>query len=154
MTRTFDVSFSYSQIAIFDSNMERPFNRWRREHVAQGFAWRPTSVCFGTLHGGGKMRVTFALADHLRVSDDTTRAIRVPFSVVPPGTVEVGYDTTQVLTLPPGQYDLLYEAGGSSEYDQWCRFSLAPASGNPAEILRQDADLNPTADLTMDGEPA
>lgn len=152
--QTFTISYSHSQIAVLDPKMQDPFNRWEPVHVAQGFAWRPTCVCFAGLFGGGDTRVEFQLADRLSVGTDSARAIRVPFTVTSSGQVEIGFVTNQVVTVPPGEYDLLFEVGGMNEDDQWCRITFAPASSQPAAILRKDPALHPPAQLTMTAQAA
>lgn len=153
MRQTFTISYSHSQVAVLDPAMKDPFNRWEPVHVAQGFAWRPTCVCFAGLFGGGDIRVEFRVAERLIVGTDATRAIRVPFTVTQSGQVEIGFVTNQVVTVPPGEYDLLFEAGGVSETDQWCRLTFAPASGLPAAIVRRDSALHPPDQLAMMARP-
>lgn len=152
--QTFEIVFTHSSVLVHDVAVGQPTNRWTRATIDQGFAWRPMSVSFGTLFEGGRMATEVVLTDQLRIGGNAIRAIRVPFIVTASGKVNFTWHTGRVIDIPPGQYDLLYEAGGSSEEDQWCRFTFAPASAQPAAILRQDPDLNPPAQLVMDAEPA
>ena len=45
----FIIDVSYSQIAVFNSELENPFNDWTDQHVLQGFSWREESGSFKTL---------------------------------------------------------------------------------------------------------
>src|SRR5437899_3317483 len=56
--RSFMLDISYSQVAVFDRSLARPFNFWTARHVSQAFAWRSGSVAFRTLAEGGLHRVT------------------------------------------------------------------------------------------------
>ncbi|MBN9391540.1 MAG: hypothetical protein J0I20_26140 [Chloroflexi bacterium] len=66
MLEIFDFYISYSQLIIFDNELEAPFNDWRPEHVAQGFSWREGSVSFRTLEDNGSMRVEWLKPPILR----------------------------------------------------------------------------------------
>ncbi len=152
----FRIVVMYSQIAVFDPSMDSPFNDWAEPHVAQGFAWRPTSVSFGTLFEGGGVEVELRRSEDLQVKPETVRAIRVPFTVTRSGKVQVTSVTGDgpVLDVGPGQNDLLFETGLLPSKEMWCRFTLTPSSGRSAAILRQDTELHPRWPLLMEAKPA
>src|SRR5207249_8431330 len=85
------ISVSYSQLAVFDHSLERPFNEWTDRHVAQGFSWRPGSVAFRTIEEGGRHVVTVMLGAHeSELAADAVRVIDVPFEIPLDGAIEIG----------------------------------------------------------------
>mgnify|MGYP003353654771 CR=1 FL=1 len=50
--KAFELTVSYSQVAVFIDGVASPFSLWVPEHVHQGFAWRPDSASFRTLADG------------------------------------------------------------------------------------------------------
>lgn len=152
----FKIFVSYSQVAVFDPTMDLPFNDWAEPHIAQGFAWRPASVSFGTLLGGGDMEVEFCHSKSLTVAPEAVRAIRVPFTIMDSGKVQITSISGDgpTLEVTPGQYDLLFETFLLPDGEMASRFTLAPASGRPAAVLRQDPELHPPQPLIMEASPA
>lgn len=108
---TINVEVTYGQIAIFASALQQPFNDWTDGHVAQGFAWRPGSVSFGTLVEAGSHSVKIDVVEHADpVSADAIRAIEVPFEVPSDEAIEVGsISDTVPLTLQAGFFLLRCE---------------------------------------------
>jgi len=108
---TITLYVSYSQIAVFASELKEPFNNWTQRHVAQGFAWRPGSVSFGTLVEAGVHSVDIDIVDHAEpVSAEAVRVIEVPFEVPPNGAIEVGsISESKPLSLTPGTFLLRCE---------------------------------------------
>jgi hypothetical protein len=111
MQISFDLHVSYSQVAIFQSALAEPFNDWKVQHVAQGFAWRPGSVSFSTLLEDGVYVIELDVVGEVQpVSPGAIRAIEVPMEVVGDGAMEVASISDSVsLTLPTGQYCLRCE---------------------------------------------
>jgi hypothetical protein len=151
------IEVSYGQIAVFQSTLQRPFNDWTDVHVAQGFAWRPGSVSFATLEGGGALDLDVGRAGPTL---DTSRAIRiisVPFEVDPSGFVEIASIADGVvIQLPPGAHRLTFEHGLTESGRMWCRMWFEPAVDGlvEASIIRADASLDPGLPLAMDARPA
>src|SRR4051812_42082110 len=120
----FTLDVSYGQLCVFDGNLPNPFNDWSDEHVRQGFSWRKGSACFRTLNEGGPVLVEVGEADHIELKPFTTRAISVPFTVVPNSSVEVATVTeSKRIEIEPGEYQLVFEAGILDGKD-WCRFTF------------------------------
>lgn len=89
MSVFFKLPVVYSHIAVVDSKNLNQLNDWSVQHVAQGFSWRAGSVSFGTLHNG-IIQVEVTLVDEFPpLQQDTLRAIRVSFSVLDEGFVEI-----------------------------------------------------------------
>jgi len=114
--KTFRLNVSYSQISIFDAELEQPFNDWTDEHVAQGFAWRPGSVSFATLNPFGETDVVVAIGKTPpSLLETAVRAIAVPFTVPQHGKVEIS--TVEAIgggceyRLQPGAYELVFVHG-------------------------------------------
>lgn len=86
---SFDTVITYSQISIFNSNLDEPFNDWNDDQVRQGFSWRPESVSFKTLSNDAVVHVTFEKVSQFSPSAESERTISVPFSCNEVGEIEV-----------------------------------------------------------------
>lgn len=148
---------SYGQVSVFDANLRNPFNDWTDAHVAQGFAWRPGSVSFGTLDSSGTMTVEISTKPHFdEKTSSSARAISVPFTVPEDGRVEVASITSSsVIQLPAGEYELTFEHGRDDRAKMWANFHFNKVP-TPilAKVLRADAELSPPEELIMIAEPA
>src|ERR1700730_11814975 len=98
--------FSYNGFVVFDKDVELPGCDWSDDHVAQGFARRESTVCFGTLLEFGLAEVSVTL-DGYAPRGDYERVIAVPF-LVTSGTVVIEgpeeMDTGRHVVVPPGNY--------------------------------------------------
>ncbi|WNZ26897.1 hypothetical protein HJG54_34260 [Leptolyngbya sp. NK1-12] len=119
-----------------------------------------------------RVKIEVWLADHASIQEDTIRAIVVPFSVGSSGTVAVqsviDRPGSSLVSIPEGNYALVFEAGVRAEYRQdpayqgrkaallpsWCRLTFIPQESVQPEILRADERLSPTYPLLMAAEPA
>lgn len=156
---TFTLNISYSQLAVADSACEPPLNDWQDRHVAQGFAWRPGCVAFGTLESGGPMRIEVVRADSLDVDEAAERAIVVPFEVGAAGTAQVldvfayGPEVPRVV-VGAGRHALLFETGHDHTHPEpdtmWARLTFIPCERAEPRILRADAQLSPGETLFLD----
>jgi len=146
------ISVSYSQLAVFDHSLERPFNEWTDRHVAQGFSWRPGIVAFRTIEEGGKHLVTIRLeAQESDPALDAIRVIDVPFEVPPSGAIEIGSISDSVsLELPSDIYQLRFECYERAN-NAIPRVSLLfYSSSEPRfDVVRADSELNPGTDLLL-----
>jgi hypothetical protein len=154
MTKGQTIFVTYSQVAVFQPDLENPFNNWLPSHVLQGFSWRPGSVTFMTLEEDGDLRVKLQVKEHFdALYEDTTRAIRVPFNVVS-GQIEVASISEGFCAnLPSGEYSLYFETGKDNN-GMWCILSFVKDFISQAEILKIDDDLHPGKELIMDTIPA
>lgn len=151
---SFRLSVLYSTLAVFDPELDRPFNDWTDVHVAQGFSWRPGSVSFATLEDGGPHQVEVRQADGIELKTETKRAILVPFSVGPVGLVEIAsIPDGRVIAITPGSYGLIYEVGYAGS-TPWCRLTFISGGETEAAILRADEQLAPMYPLLMEAEPS
>ena len=154
---TIALEISYSQLAVFVAHLANPFNDWTHQHVIQGFSWRPGSVSFGTLDEAGTMNVEIGTTTRFDESTSSAcRVIRVPFTVLEDGVVEVasiGSSTT--LQLEPGEYELTFEHGRAPDGTMWAKLHFHRVNEpGKAEVLRADADLEPSETLVMTAKPA
>jgi hypothetical protein len=155
--KEFSVSVLYSQLAVFDPVLERPFNMWTIRHVDQGFAWRPGSVAFRTLQESGRHLVTVK-CDHREVElmPDAVRTIEVPFEIPPGAAVEIGsISDSTVVYLPSGLYQLRYDycRGEGGSLPKICLFFKNDT--NPRfDVIRADDALRPGSDLLKSASPA
>ncbi len=154
MAKEQSIYVSYSQVAIFRSDLENPFNEWLPDNVLQGFAWRHESVSFGTLEEDGNLRIALRVKDHFdKIKANTIRAIRVPFSVRN-GLIEVASISDGFKAeIPLGDYSLYFETG-KDEKGMWCVFTFVKEYDPQAEILICDGDLQPGKTLIMQADPA
>lgn len=153
---TFNISVSYTQVAVFLSSLEKPYNNWSERHVAQGFSWRPGSVSFRAFDDGD-IEISVSIQSEYRESMAAERIIRVPFHVPPNAIIEIGsiFDTTQV-EVPSGDYAVIFEHGRAvDEKKMWCNLILEPSQLEVREkIIRADPELTPEDDLLMFADPA
>jgi hypothetical protein len=155
MAAHFDVDVSYSQIAVFDPELENPFNDWADQHVAQGFSWRPYSVSFGTLEEGGKAAVSVRTSSEIAVADRSARAILVPFTIRTTDAVEIGsISDSRQLTISRGSYALLFETASDDEADMWIQFTFVKHEDPKPMILRADSQVTLQDYFLMEATPA
>jgi hypothetical protein len=143
-----EIDISYRQLAVFDTRMQNPFNDWSADHVAQGFAWRPGSVSFGTFEDGAlEVEVNRKPFDP---DSKAERVIAVPFSV-PEAELEVASIASSfAIALPAGEYELVFEHG-RNEKGMWAVLHFVPVDApTSARIIRADDELkNPPSPLVM-----
>jgi hypothetical protein len=150
---SFDIAITYSQISIFNSNLENPFNDWEDEQVAQGFSWREQSVSFKTLTSDEVVRVELNVVEQFRPSEKSLRTISVPFTCNQNGAIEISSITdSQPISLEPGEYQLVFEAG--LEPSHWCRISLIANGDLDPKILVADSEITPSNQLVMGARSA
>lgn len=157
MTETFDFFITYSQLAVFDPDLEEPLNDWREVHVTQGFTWRENSVSFGLLIDIGRLPFEVRQADAIELCLEAVRAIVVPFVVPPSGKVGLSDVVNEgMTTLPPGPYALVFETAfltDDPEDGTWVRLTFVSDESATPAILRADDGLNPPEILDMHADP-
>jgi Competence protein J (ComJ) len=152
--RSFRMPISYSQVAVFDGRLEKPFNDWTDDHVRQGFSWRPGSVSFKTLLESGVANVDIGESPSPVLDPRSVRAISVPFSVANGAIVELATITeSHVIPIGVGTYQLIYETGWGDSAN-WIHLILIPNGDQFPAVLVQDKDLSPSHPLRMSAEPA
>ena len=101
--------FSYGQFLVYDQCVQAPGCVWTEQHMAQGFARRESTVCFGTLFEFGYAEVAYELGPF--VADRSyERVIAVPFEVVTRRVMVDGPDEKDVqrlVELSNGSYRLI-----------------------------------------------
>ena len=144
----------YSQVIVFDLEIENTSCNWTDDHVSQGFGWRECSVSFMTLEEAGRAEIMLKVEPYFQPRKDAIRTIKVPFAVPEHGRIGVGSITEEFeVQLPEGHYSLYYEAGYGKE-EMWIDFTFVPDDSNEAEVLVCDSGLHPNYPLTMTAEPA
>lgn len=145
---------SYSQISLFRSGIDNPFNDWSEEHVRQGFSWRDGAVSFGTLIESGDVEIEYVVSTEFRLSDGCERAISLPFKLDTSENIEIATLTESfVEPLEDGSYQLVYETGFNGT-KPWCRFTVLSGGNLTPMILLADNGLKPIYPLLMKSEPA
>jgi len=161
--KRFSTDISYYQINVHWKILDRPFNDWRDEHIAQGFSWRPGSVSFSTF-AEGKLDVCIRFQEERTYRLDALRTIEVPFTVPAYTLIEVESmcDKRAAIDLDVGHYRLIFEHGYNSppdpfhaNEDMWADFTFIPVPV-PVEprIVRADPTLSPPTSLLMTADPA
>lgn len=151
--RQFTLDISYSQIAIFNAALDRPFNNWTEDHFNQGFCWREGSVSFRTAAKTGQGKITLDRVPEPSLRDDVILAISVPFHV-DSGKIEIAsVFKGEILDMEPGDYELIYQTGRVGIVP-WVTLQFIPRKIQTAKILRGAEHLKPPAQLLMKAEPA
>jgi len=148
---------SYSQIAVFDRALERPFNEWTEKHVIQGFSWRPENVAFATVEEGGQHVVEVAIDfDQREPSRDVVRIIDVPFEVPNGGDIEIASISDGLpLNMQPGSYQLRFEYCKPTEArPPKIRFQFKRDDKPVFAVVRTDADRVLAGSLILTASPA
>lgn len=152
-----ELFITYSQLAVFNSDLENPFNDWNASHVRQGFSWRPGSVSFRTLFETGMLQVRVVFdADAQSLKYQPKRGIRVPFEVTASGLVEIASisDGFQIL-VSPGMYSVIcYMGCGDESYEKWCVVAITDQGPHEPSIVVCDDEIVASEPLLMRAEPA
>jgi hypothetical protein len=150
----FTLEISYSQVAVFNPAMDRPFNNWTDDHFNQGFVWRPGSVSFRTLASrAGNAIITIEKVDAAPIREDAVLAISVPFSLPEPQIEIASVFKGEVVDFEPGEYELVFQ-NGRGKSGPWCSFSFIPKKTTDAKILKGAESLKLPDKLIMIAEPA
>jgi hypothetical protein len=154
-TQSFMLEISYSQVAVFNPNMDRPFNNWTEEHFNQGFVWRPQSVSFRTPMRAGnvKFEVEVVHEGEPALRDDAILIISVPFHLPEEGVEIASVFKGNPVEMEPGDYQLVFQSGPPGR-NPWCKFQFVKRGVSEAAILRGRELLKPGPKLLMNGEPA
>jgi hypothetical protein len=157
MAVTISVYISYSQLAIFSSALQHPYNDWTDEHVAQGFSWRAGSVSFYTLVEAGVHSVEVDFVKRFPpLDEEVIRAIEVPFDVPSDGAIEVGsISETVPLAFPSGSFLLRCEFFCPAEgFDGRVRLIFAKESKRHFRIVRADSMISSVKKLLITARSA
>jgi hypothetical protein len=151
--RQFTLEISYSQIAIFNAALDRPFNNWTEDHFNQGFCWRQGSVSFRTAAKSGQGKVTIERLPEVVLRDDAIVAISVPFEVTGQAIEVASVFKGEVVDMEPGGYELVYQTGRHG-VTPWVVLQFIPRKIEAATILKGAEHLKPPPELIMSAEPA
>lgn len=154
---SFPLYASYSQLCVFLSSLQQPFNDWQQAHVDQGFAWRSGSASFRTLEEEGEHLIELAVSKQaVAVSEAAVRVIEVPFDIPSDGDIEIASisDSTPI-SLPPGKYMLRCELFEMNEDGAFpVRLTFIASTSDEFKVVRADDALSPPAELLTDAAPA
>jgi hypothetical protein len=149
------INISYSQIAVFEHGLEKPFNNWTRDQVAQGFSWRKESVSFKTLSESGDVNVFVRIKDKMDIYDNSTRAIVVPFNIKGEDGIEISSIADSIeIKIGKGKYNLLFQTGMFLKNNEWCEFSFIKAKEYVTDILKADNEITKRNNFIMKADPA
>ena len=142
---------SYSQVAVFMSELERPFNIWTEHHVRQGFSWRPESVAFRTIEEAGPHSVELIVCSDAEVSNDAARVIQTPFEVSRGGRIEVASISDGArFDMSPGKYALRFECFPcSGSATPKIKLIFSKQEGASFQIIRADSEISETDNLLV-----
>lgn len=106
-----EMQIVYSQVVLFNNDIEYPFSNWFDTHVNQGFVWREGTISFGSLDKScdSLINVILKKTDDFEWDIDSKIQIALPFYVS--STIEFGslFETVEV-DLPKGLYQVYFEA--------------------------------------------
>ncbi len=150
------ISLSYSQLNVFNSQLENPFNNWNANYVKQGFSWRMDSLSFNTILDSGTCCLTLYINTDFK-PDNYIRAIAVPFIVTENGMIELGsIDDFFQLKFLSGSYEVVFAIEkvmkGTNQVD--ISLFINKSMRTTAEILIQDDFLMPDLPLLLDSVAA
>jgi Competence protein J (ComJ) len=154
---SFSLFISYSQVAVFDSALEHPFNLWTERHVKQGFSWRPGSVSFATLEEAGQHDVEIdVVPDDVALSPGAVRIVQTPFNVPQSGSIEIASISESIpLSLSCGSYLRRFEYFlATAGLKPRIRFVFIRNEIAAFRIMRADPELTAGDDLLLSAEPA
>jgi hypothetical protein len=159
MSQTFPVFVSYAQIAVFESNLDKPFNDWNDDHYKQGFSWRKGSVSFAVPEGGDCL-VEIALGAELsQIEGVSTREIIVPFEITSSPTSVSSIGDEKTLLIDTGVYQLRFELFPSitiesEKYDYGIRLTFTREAAPIHKIIKADAEMDINAKLDLNASAA
>ncbi len=110
MQSSFELYVSYSQIAVFWSDLKDPLNSWTDEQVELGFSQRPGSVSFKTSAEFGSYSLEVLDGSEILPDRERITVIDVLFEVPESGIVEVASITEgHVMSMAAGIVQLRFE---------------------------------------------
>lgn len=146
---------SYSQVCVFLTSLEEPFNDWSDRNYTQGFSWRPGSASFRALTESGDHQVNIFINESVPSLPETCiRAIKVPFDA-DDGNIEfASISDSTPLKIPAGNYSLQVEFLEVIE-DQMPEVNIRLNKGETDfVILKADAEIVTTGDFELMSQPA
>lgn len=153
MRMKLEVVISYAQLCVFDPALEATYNDWAKEHVEQGFSWRPGSVSFATDSTCSSVIVEVTRSDGPPDFSDAESAIRVPFLVPPSGVVEVGSVMSGYeASIEPGRYALYFLA--PSNQTSPFRLTFVPIGDIEPAVLKEGSNAKMQRHYLMMASPA
>ncbi len=157
MAKVITTNVSHSQLAVFVSTLQDPFNNWTDRHVEQGFSWRPGSVSFRTLEEAGPHSIDIDVVEHAgQIHPDAVRVVEVPFEIPAGCFVDIGsIAETMPLSLPTGSFLLRCEfLRVSDALGNHVRLTFANKDTPRFAIIRADSELTADGDLLTTAQPA
>lgn len=148
------IDTSYSQLCVFSSTLDHPFNEWSERHFTQGFAWRDCSASFLTLLEDGHCEVGVYVDEPVgELGVDVVRAFKVPF-ITSDGKVEIGSITDAApLQITPGAYVLQVELLTVWAGIQYANIRFNRGLGQ-LEVLKTDGTIDLGGELDAIAIPA
>ena len=122
-----DLFVFYGQLVVNDEKAASILQDW----TEQDFSWEPGSVSFGTLGEVGDLKVEVRVTEDFAVTPEAVRAVVVQMCVSLSGRVVLSDCVNdETLSVPPGEYALLFEIGCLSrnlgDEAEWIRLTFAP----------------------------
>ncbi|MBB3649679.1 hypothetical protein FHX14_005920 [Rhizobium sp. BK619] len=161
MADIFPLFVSYQQVAVFNSNLDSPFNDWGPRHVSQGFSWRSESVSFRIPDGEMCMIEVLRDAESPTLGGVSTREILTPFELIEDNSVIIGSitDENNISILERGKYQVIFELlpGGTNElhkFDHGIRFRFVKKDDAVFEIRKADQEMDTSSPLDLHAQAA
>ncbi|MEP7455226.1 competence protein ComJ [Phyllobacterium sp. SB3] len=159
MTERFPLTISYAQIAVFDPDLENPFNDWNDRQYTQGFSWREGSVSFAVPDGDTAFVEVLTENERSELSGEPSRVILVPFEIPQNQVVIASIMDERPTVLGAGKYQLTFElleggVQGGETYEKLVRLTFVKSDAPVFEIKVADAEMNVDLPLDKNAAPA
>ena len=150
-----ELHVSYSQLCIFCSSLDQPFNDWSERSYAQGFAWREGSCSFRSLVDECRHDVTVFIDEHVPELDPRVeRAFKVPFDTAD-GLIEIAsVSDSMPLEINKGRYSLQVEFLSARKGERPRAYIRLNRGEAGFAILKADDGIQASGELDIDAAPA
>lgn len=107
MDMNIELPVFYSQMSVFLSGMNDPYNEWLNHHVKQGFSYREGSISFIIPKSVKVINLVVERRNEMSDDGDCYTSIVVPFRVYGGKGVEIGnvFETVRYL-VPDGEHGI------------------------------------------------
>jgi hypothetical protein len=152
---SFEIFVSYYQFGVYDAAMDRPFNDWSAQHVAQGFSWRPESAFFQSPFEDGPHFFQVQLSDDRPLPDKRSqRAIVVPFPRIITREVEIGsIGSSHTFAMPAARNSIFAEFIARRKETPLVKLTFYNESRALFRIVRAESSDMATATLLTTAQP-
>jgi hypothetical protein len=142
----------HDKLNLFNTGTVGNHRYWRPDHHQQGVAWSPGTVTLKLRASCDNSLLEVCSAPQVTVQTQSVRAFAVPFTVTPPGRVELQVPPEghiEAFILAPGNYTLLFESDVPISGTHWLDDSPAESPEEfsaEVDMPEESAENNEVAD--------